>query len=324
MTISGGVAFGYQGTTKSSAAVLAKPAALGSAEVKSADATNNVKDSGFGMDTASIKLTVVEDLGGGLKATGSISAGGLARGNAVTGEDMTLVVSGGFGSLLLGQIEIGSGIRGLAQAGAPVNNMEGEVLAPATSGTDLIKYSAPAMNGLTFSGSLADNKNIGTGLGINPNLAIGTDYAANKGSSSVGVGVDYANGPLSAKVDYTDWNSTAVIGKANNRIRVAGKYDLGMVAIGAGFENQKLVGGATNKYTMFGLSAPLGAFTVGAAFATNDTSATAGSKTGSTFGVSYALSKRTSLLANMASWEISESAGAAKNKVTNVLLNHNF
>ena len=129
---------------------------------------------------------------------------------------------------------------------------------------------------------------------------------------------------MSANVDYTDWNSTAVIGKANNRIRVAGKYALGMVAIDAGMENQKLVGGATNKYTMFSLSAPLGALTVGAAFVSNDTSATAGSKTGSTFGVSYALSNRTSLLANVASWEVSEAAGAAKDKKTTVLLNHTF
>lgn len=290
VNLTGGIAYGHQATK-----------------------TSDVKDSGFGMDTAAIKLSVTEDLGGGLKATGSISAGGLARGNAVTGEDMSLVVAGGFGSVLLGQIEIGSGIRGLAQAGAPVNNMEGEVLGAASPGTDIVKYTAPAMNGLTFSGSLTEDKGLATGFG-----------PATKGTSAMTVGVDFANGPLSAKLDYSDWSSKAAAGKADNRIRVAGKYDLGMVAIGAGFDSSKLVGGGTNNFTMFGVSAPLGAFTVGAALVTNDISTTAGSKTGSTFGVSYALSKRTSLTANVASWEISEDANAAKNSKTTILLNHSF
>ena len=90
-------------------------------------------------------------------------------------------------------------------------------------------------------------------------------------------------------------------------------------------ENQKLVGGATNKYSMIGVSAPVSAaLTVGAAFVKNDTSATTGDKTGYSFGASYALSKRTSLIAHYATWESAETDGAAKNKKTTVLLNHSF
>jgi predicted porin len=283
------VAYGYQSSTAS-----------------------NVTSKGFGMDTAAIKLTATEDLGGGLKATGVISAGGLARGNAVTGEDMSLTLAGGFGSLLMGQIEIGSGIRGLAQAGAPVNNMEGEVLAAATAGTDIVKYTAPKMGDFTFSGSLTEAKGIAAGLST-----------ADKGTSAYTVGVAYAAGPLSVSVDTSDWNSAAASGKADNRYRVSGSYDLGVAKVGAGVERQKLVGGGTNKYSMMGVSMPFGAVTVGAAWVKNDTSATAGTKAGSTVGVSYALSKRTSVTANIARWDATE-GGSVTDKKTTVLLAHSF
>ena len=316
VSLTGGVAFGYQSTTTTSAATASTAATETAAYIPGVAAKDNAKASGFGMDTAAIKLTVTEDLGGGLKATGVISAGGLARGNAVTGEDMSLTVAGGFGSVLLGQIEIGSGIRGLAQAGAPVNNMEGEVLAAASAGTDIVKYSAPAINGITFSGSLTENKGIATGLEAG---------ATNVGASAYTVGAAYANGPLNVSIDTTNWNSEAASGKADSRYRLSANYNLGVATVGAGMENQKLVGGATNKYSMIGVSAPVSAaLTVGAAFVKNDTSATAGTKTGSTFGASYALSKRTSLTANYATWEALETAGAAKNKKTTVLLAHSF
>ena len=314
MSLTGGVAFGYQSTTTTSAATASTAATETAAYIPGVAAKDNAKASGFGMDTAAIKLTVTEDLGGGLKATGVISAGGLARGNAVAGEDMSLTVAGGFGSVLVGQIEIGSGIRGLAQAGAPVNNMEGEVLAAASAGSDIVKYTAPAMNGFTFSGSLTENKGIATGLEAG---------ATNVGASAYTVGAAYANGPLNVALDTTNWNSKSTA--ADSRYRLSANYNLGVATVGAGMENQKLVGGGTNKYSMVGVSAPVSAaLTVGAAFVKNDTSATAGTKTGSTFGASYALSKRTSLIAHYATWESAETDGAAKNKKTTVLLNHSF
>jgi predicted porin len=318
VTISGGVAYGYQSTTTTADAVAAGTAnttGIGAPGAAAVAALANAKASGFGMDTAAIKLTAVEDLGGGLKATGVISAGGLARGNAVTGEDMSLTLAGGFGSIMMGQIEIGSGIRGLAQAGAPVNNMEGEVLAAASAGTDIVKYTAPAMNGFTFSASQTEAKGIATGLDT-----------ATKGTSAVTAGVDYAAGPLSAKLDYSDYNSLAAAGTINNRYRIAASYDLGVAKVGAGIEDQKLVAGGTgtkNKLTMVGVSAPFGAVTLGAAWVKADNNGTAGSKSGSTVGVSYALSKRTSLVANYASWDYKEGS-SIKNKKTTVLLAHSF
>ncbi|WP_341686306.1 porin [Limnohabitans sp.] len=297
VTLSGGVAYGYQSTKDASAGTTAK---------------------GFGMDTAALKATVTEDLGGGMKVTGVVSVGGLARGATVGGEDSSLELAGGFGALKFGALEIGSGIRGRAQAGAPVNNMEGEVLGAAAN-YDFVGFTAPKMGDFTFSASITENAGA-------PKLSDGMNAAAGStAAQSVGytVGVSYAAGPVSAGVDFTDGKNPAS-GKLDSRYRVSGSYDLGVAKVGAGFENQKLFGGGNNKYTMVGVSAPMGAVTVGAVWVKNDTTATAGDKTGTSFGVSYALSKRTSLSANIASWDDTEGAGAKTDKKTTILLAHSF
>jgi predicted porin len=235
--------------------------------------------------------------------------GGLTRGDTPTGEDFKMVLSGGFGSVLLGQIEIGSGIRGLAQAGAPVNNMEGEVLGAASAGTDIIKYTAPKFGDFTVSGSLTETKGLATGLSTGQ-------------SSAVTVGVDYAAGPVAAKFDFTDYdNDSATI---NNRYRIAGNYNLGVAKVGAGHESGKYVASAGSKkysYTMFGVSAPVGsAVTVGAVMVSKKVTGAA-KVSGTSVGAKYSLSKRTNVTANTASWK---TAGAASDSKTTILLNHSF
>ena len=268
------------------------------------------------MDTAAIKLTVTEDLGGGLTATGVISAAGFARGNAVTGEDMSLTVAGGFGTVTMGQIEIGSGIRGLASAGAPVNNMEGEVLGAAVN-SDIVKYTAPKMGDFTLSASLTE------GSATSPTVAglgAGLTDAGVASSRAVTVGAAYAAGPLAAAVDTSSWSNSA---SADSRYRISANYNLGVATVGAGFDSTKApVTGNRTKYTMVGVSAPLGAVTVGAVYAKKDTVAT-GTLTGSSFGASYALSKRTSLSANYSKWDNAEGS-TVSDKKTNILLAHSF
>jgi hypothetical protein len=312
VTISGGIAYGYQSTTTTADAVAAVAATPGDAGTAAVAAKSNEKASGFGMDTAAVTFAAKEDLGNGITLSGKISMGGLARGDGVEGEDMSMSLAGGFGTVTMGQIEIGSGIRGLAQAGAPVNNMEGEVLLSATAGTDIVSYTAPTMAGFTFSANQTEAKGIATGLDD-----------STKGTSARTVALAYAAGPFQAKVDVTNWNSAAAAGKADDRFRFSAQYDLGVAKIGAGIEDQDLVGGGSNKYTMVGVSVPMGALTVGAVMVTNDTSATPGKKDGYSVGAKYALSKRTSLIANMAEWDYKEGSTIA-NKKTTVLLDHSF
>jgi hypothetical protein len=295
LTLSGAFSYGYQSKKDGTAGTTAK---------------------GFGTDTAAIKLAFSEDLGGGLKLDGSISAGGLARGGSVGGEDAKVTLTGGFGALTLGAVEIGSGIRGLAQAGAPVNNMEGEVLGSADN-FDLVAYGIK-VGDITVSASITEDG----GKDIDPAIASGFSTGQNRSTT---VGVAYAAGPVAVKLDTTSTSLPAAASGLDSRYRLSASYDLGVAKIGAGIEDQKLLGGAKNKYTMLGVSAPLSAsVTVGAAFVTQDSTAVAGSKSGSTFGAKYAISKRTDITANYASWEVSEAAGAKKDNKTTMLLNHSF
>ena len=282
VTLSGGMAYGYQSTK-----------------------TNNVDAKGFGVDTAAFTMAASDDLGGGMKLSAAMSLGGLTRGDTPKGENFTMALSGGFGSLLLGQIEIGSGIRGLAQAGAPVNNMEGEVLGAASKGTDIVKYTAPKMGDFTFSGSHTETKGLATGMSTGQ-------------STAVTVGVDYASGPIAAKLDSTSWSDDAA---ADSRYRIAASYNLGMVKVGVGRDDTTMLDSTHTKLTMFGVSAPLTAnVTVGAVSVERDTNGV--TLSGSSVGVSYALSKRTSLSANTASWD--GASAIVKDKKTTILLAHSF
>ena len=280
VTLSGVAAYGYQATT-----------------------TNSVDANGFGVDTSEFTMAASEDLGGGMKLGASISLGALAAGDTPSGENFTMTVSGGFGTVLMGQIAIGSGIRGLAQAGAPVNNMETEILA-ASGDFDIVKYTAPKMGDFTFSASHVETVGLATGMSSDQ-------------SQSKTVGVDYASGAIAAKLDRTTWKNSTI----DSRYRVAASYDLGVVKVGAGREDQTLVSTLHTKYTMFGVSAPLSSsLTVGAVSVKKDVAGV--TLSGTSMGASYALSKRTSVTANQASWEVT--GQTAKDKKTTILLAHSF
>ena len=84
---------------------------------------------------------------------------------------------------------------------------------------------------------------------------------------------------------------------------MSGSYDLGVVKLGAGYQARKFTGASsafgTNKQTVLGVSAPYGAFNFGLNYSTNK-QLTASNK-GIDLGVSYALSKRTNVYAQMQS-----------------------
>jgi predicted porin len=309
-----------------------------------------VKGSGFGTDTAAIKLAAVEDLGGGLKLAASVTAANLSRGSAVVGEDARMDLSGGFGKLTLATLESGTGIRPLSQVGAPVFNLEGEVFNPA-SNIDLIGYQSASFGGLSFGLGYSDRgartvpANTATGTVSVPasgtGLGLGTTGDASA-QPSLTPNVSYSNGPISARLDVTVWTrkeSAAVASnKNNNRFRLSGNYDLGVVKLGAGISQQRqvAVAGVVTKQTEFGLgvAAPLGPVTVGAYYANQKTTGTAasapanflGKKDGFTVGAQYDLSKRTNITSNFATWKHKDTNG---NKVASgnhfeVLMNHNF
>jgi predicted porin len=293
VTLSGEYAFGYKNgnAAGSSLATATAPAVA-------------TKYAGFGTDTAGIKFEATEDLGGGLKAKASVSAGGLARGGSVGGEDAAISLSGGFGAILLTTAESGNGLRQRAEAGAPVFNFEGEVFG-AASNLDEIRYTSPSFDGFKGYASYTDRGTVDTvdastgKYTANAGLGLGS-AGLTVGQPTVGFGALYANGPIDARVDYTNYRrqkSTKVLSTTvpvppavqaagsndtKDRIRLSGSYDFGVVKLGAGFSRQTRVSldttnvpggtfGAGNLNpvveTALGVSAPFGPVTVGAFYA---------------------------------------------------------
>jgi Gram-negative porin len=277
-----------------------------------------VKTAGLGTDTAAIALVATEDLGGGLKASAKVSLGGMMRDGAGTGEDASVTLSGGFGSIMMGAVESDDGLS-RAYAGAPVIGLDGKVHG-ANSNIDVIGYTSPQfVPGLTAGFSYVDRgTTVGTGL------AAGTTGAASAQPSAT-VNLTYGAGPVSARFDVTQWTrkgqADVASNKTNNRFRVSGNYDLGVVKLGAGFSQLKRINGG-DKTTQFeaGISAPIGATTIGAVYEQAKTGTVKAS--GFTVGAQYNLSKRTNVSAGYASWKTS-SAGVSNNTFR-VLVGHSF
>jgi predicted porin len=308
---------------------------------------NGTRAAGFGTDTAAVKFAATEDLGGGLKASAQVTAANLNRGGSVSGEDAKLDLMGSFGTITLGSMEVGNSILGRAQAGGPTLNFDGGkgnggVLQGALS-ADVVKYTSPNYGGLSFNAGYFDH-----GAASVTGLGAGTTGGGAR-QPAVMFGVDYANGPIDAGIDVTAYqkkNSTIITpavaavpatlttpaipgtpqvrlynSNESNRVRVSGSYDLGVAKLGAGFANYKPVSGEKTTELALGVSAPVGPVTLGAFFANSKTGTV--KHTGFSFGAKYDLSKRTNVVAKVASWK-DNVAGSTKGSRYDMLVGHSF
>jgi hypothetical protein len=233
--------------------------------------TAAAKAAGFDQSTGNVKLTISEDLGGGLKATAAtqFDVRGRTTNNA---EDTTLTLSGGFGTVMIGTIEAGNGIIGRAWAGAPIsltNGYDNGVLLGGVANADLFAYSTPAMNGFVASVKRLDSVGLSDTAGVNGSLQANVLEAS------------YSAGPLNAGIDYTKYEGS----NTNSRVRMSANYDLGVAVLGFGSEKTK----NAERMTTMGVKFPMGALTLGAVYAQR------GDQKGTAIGANYALSKRTSL-----------------------------
>jgi predicted porin len=276
------------------------------------------RTAGLGFDTAAIALVATEDLGGGLKATGKLSLAGLARDGAGTGEDAFISLSGGFGAISMGAVESDDGIQARSYGFAPVIGLDGKVHG-ANSNIDYISYTSPQfVPGLTAGISYVDR-----GTTVNTGLAAGTTGPATAQPSFTG-NLSYKAGPVDARFDVTQWTrkNDAVVtsNQLNNRFRVSGNYDLGVVKIGAGFLQVKRInGGDKTTQADFGIAAPFGATTIGLGYENWKTGTV--KKNGITVGAKYNLSKRTSVSAGLAQWK---TVGSPNDSTFRVLVGHTF
>jgi predicted porin len=186
---------------------------------------------------------------------------------------------------------------------------------------DLIGYTSPQLApGLTVGINYVDRGTSPSSTG----LAAGTSGAAGtaSGQASSTANVTYGAGPISARFDVTTWSTNAVATNSlKNRFRVSGNYDLGMAKLGLGYSSRKNTNGTTTKNTTLGVSAPLGATTIGLVYEKNVSAGV--TKDGVTFGAQYNLSKRTNISAGYAQWK-NKTAGTATDSSFRVLVGHSF
>ena len=262
---------------------------------------NGPSTKGLKVTDGNVKFSATEDLGGGMSVATAMDIQSRGRDTTIAGRDASITLVTGAGGFTLGAVEAGNGIIGLGGAGAPTIGLDGNTVAGApaarnngvldgASTVNIAQYSLPVGNG--FGISIARIDDTATGEGANP----GNVY-----------GATYAMAGFNAKVDVTK-------AQLLNRTRLSASYDLGSAVIGAGYQTRKsttagLATGAfesgTNKQTIIGVAMPVGALTVGLNYATNKNADDIGangkglSNKGTDIGVSYALSKRTALYAQM-------------------------
>ncbi len=295
-----------------------------------------------------IDFNAVEDLGGGLKAGASMALRVRGRGNVVqttvvaqtttavtqtyaqsasteVGRNATVFLSGSFGTLTAGSIEIGNGISGRAYAGTVLSTSTGLDDGGVLSGSayaNALAYTSPNIQG--FAVTVGRYDSIGT-VGIKSTAIAASGSEADLGLAANVVGLNYANGPLTAGVDSTTFTGSTTIGSTTDRkrTRMSADYDFGFVKIGFGQEDNKgtpTTGTYAGKQTAFGISAPItSALRVGIVSLKNTESgvfaAAGASAKGTGVSADYSFSKRTTLNASYATIARDDlTDGAAYNK----------
>ncbi len=343
VTVTGNLTYGYQSTTT---------------------ATNNgaatSEQAGLGADTTNDNLTfkAKEDLGGGYAATASLglktgAGNGAAAGNGggATSGDTTLTLATPVGGLVLGNVKAAEYLSGgLAGVDAYYAGWDGKVLTPRTY-RDFWAFVVP-VGAFTFAVGQQEPSNTNTlgagytGAGNGSNL--GTLLS---GTALTNLSVTYAAGPLNANAQYLAYKNSGVDnagfgGKNKDTTRVSANYDLGMAKLGAGYQVSNVTGSAGQanpKVTdwLVGAKIPMGASSFGITYTSrtwddiNATATTLGqgaafanaSGTGYSLEYGYAMSKRTSIIANYARWTQVASGVLPNPDASNqyqLLLSHSF
>ena len=255
--------------------------AIGPEYSRSTAANNQATLANGDAGATNFALTATEDLGGGLKVTAYMQQ----RFNAVSGanansalssdaglprglQNVYLGVSGGFGSVIAGRFLTGpsGAYDAFGQWGTKGDYANAGVIGARNDNT--VQYTTPSFNG--FSATVATTVTTGTNK----------EYTYAR--------LSYSNGPLS--VSYAaEKNQTAQGDKMQD---IGASYDLGVAKVMV-LNGKNTTAGVDTSNTSVGVRVPMGAATLKASFRSGDTD------NGSAVGVDYALSKRTSLYADM-------------------------
>lgn len=215
--------------------------------------------------------------------------------------------------------------------------------------SDQIEYTSPAFNGFTArvsyiaKGDASADHTFGSAAGFSAtSTAAGTATTIANYKDRITAGVNYEQGPLSIGAVYETKNSDLPV--TRDAYALGASYDLGVAKVSASYNQNATKGGNTGstgsnllgganyigttvlhsaaaatsgKGWGIGVSAPIGALTVGVQYAENTENKTKATE----LFANYSLSKRTTVYANygMTSGVVARAADAAPSTVTNAL-----
>jgi len=288
---------------------------------ESNESAAGAKTQGVGVSDGDVVFGAVEDLGGGLKAAVSMAVRIRGRGQAtdtyaadatpdVRGRDSSISLTGGFGTVSAGSIDIGF-LHSAALTTAYTHGLDDDVVILKGNNYDFVKYTAPAISGLTLSVAQLD----AVGAGGAQTTALTQDAMV--------LGAAYANGPLSAVADYTAFGDNAVTAtRGDDRLRFAAKYDFGVAVVGFGRSSLTYSTGAKRTETVGSVTVPVGAMVYGLNLANSSTDGVTGTNKGLEAIAQYNLSKRTFVAA--AYQRTTALSAAADSTKFRVAIGHSF
>ena len=278
---------------------LAVLAASGASFAQSSVTLSGVVGYGYQTSSAGVKgltntdmtfaIGAVEDLGGGLKASvaTNFDTTGSTFGSTPLRRNSSIGLSGDFGAVSIinarGSDLLVSAM--VAPSYLPDGMYDKSGIVNRTQ-VDVLQYTAPAFSGLTPYIQFIET-------GTTTTQADGNGAPTYKATA---IGATYVNGPLTIGAAFKNTNLPA--GSVVNNSEAFATYDLGVAKFGLGFDS-KMNADATNNListanaaktaTSFGVSAPIGAFTVGYNYAKR------GDAKVTEIAAKYDLSKRTSV-----------------------------
>lgn len=293
VTISGGVAVGLQHTAgKESGAVSVNG-------LKNIDAAGN-----------NLTFAVVEDLGGGLKASATINSRfdptdgsqGAWQGTRFA-QNVKLAVAGGFGEVAMGRFN------------APVDAMRGgwdlfnAAGASADAGYGAFGHASDAST--RYNGTLQYTSPVFSGFKVAAATAFKDNTA---GSGNVAeVALSYVNGPISAGLGFTK-NAGAT--KEKDVVTLGGSYNFGVAKVAlthANVKNDQTVAADDIKRTSLHVSAPVASnIVLKAGFERINSDVTNADSTVVAVGADYILSKRTKVILD--AWKKNSDTAATDDK----------
>lgn len=250
-----------------------------------------------------------EDLGSGLTASFQLEEGlgavnDLQAGSGTQPRVADVALSGSFGTVAAGRMATfnhndiaATDPFGIGMTGN-VNQIGGKGLVSAldpVARTTALAYVSPNFSGVTLGAAWTT---AGNATGFN------TTGQATTGAWTLHGG--YANGPITANVDYIVVNSgTVSLGnttKASKDYLLTGTYDFGVAKLAAAYGDNKPDAGNGDEHSawMLGVTVPVGPGNILASYAVGKDKVTSGQGKQFAVGYQYNLSKRTSLYTSYA------------------------